>query len=288
MYNEIKKKRLILIRDYYELFVQLQIISVMCIVEIEGYAVGRPVDDRGLPPDSAAASALLDTKIVKVGDSSLLPLSSPNDAMEIRLLSSPLPTTAEKKKGKGRRHRRHNRRNHKSQTGLQRWKMIAGMSSFALSQLDYEIYLLAKTLENNGIPIPTSSLLHPSPSSLQPSDVTSAEEFNNLDCCPSYQFTYKSAVAPDINGLTVFLAGHGEDYNSSAIQTFNGVNCFPHVVNKPCRFLFQLHPDAVCAQKYSYTRALLKNAKGDQSAPDNSGATADIRVPSGCQCEIPI
>ena len=92
----------------------------------------------------------------------------------------------------------------------------------------------------------------------------------------------------DENRQGVFLAGYGEDSNSSAIQTFNGVNCFPHVVNKPCRFLFQLHPDAVCAQKYSYTRALLKNAKGDQSAPDNSGATADIRVPSGCQCEIPI
>ena len=260
---------------------------------MEGYAVGRTGGDRGLPPDSAAASALVDAKIVKVDDSSLLPSSSsPNDAMEIRLLSSPLPTTAvaiKNKKGKGRRHRRHNRRNNrKSQTGLQRWKTIAGMSSIALSQLDYEIYLLAKTLESNGIPIPTSSLLHPSSSSLQPNDVTSVEEFNNLDCCRSYQFTYKSAVAPEINGLTVFLAGHGEDYSSSAIQTFNGVNCFPHVVNKPCRFLFQLHPDAVCVQKYSYTRALLKNAKGDQSGPDNSGATADIRVPSGCQCEIPI
>ena len=259
---------------------------------MEGYAVGRAADDRILPPYSAASALVVTSgnKIVKVGDSSPLPSSSPNDAMEIRLLSSPLLSAAEKKKGKGRRHRRHNRRNHKSQTGLQRWKMIAGMSSLSLSQLDYEIYLLAEIIETHGIPIPTSSLLHPSSTSLlqQPNDITSAEEFNNLNCCPSYQFTYKLVVGIDENRQGVFLAGYGEDSNSSAIQTFNGVNCFPHVVNKPCRFLFQLHPDAVCVQKYSYTRALLKNAKGDQSAPDNSGATADIRVPSGCQCEIPI
>jgi len=254
--------------------------------KVEGYSTSGdhvllPSDHADLPVAATLLVTSDDKKILQVdkGDPTLSD-PSPNGDVEIH------SSFNANRKGKGRHHRRR-RRNHKSNKleREQRWKMIAGMSSIALSQQDYEIYRLAKTLESNGIAIPKSSLLHPSSSSKQqtPNDAyILSGAVDNLNCCPSYQFTYKSSVGVDVYGGAVFLAGYGEDYNSPAIQTFHGTKCFPHVVNKPCRFLFQLHPDAICVQKYSYTRALKQSLNGD------AAATADIRVPGGCQCEIPV
>ena len=260
----------------------------MC-AETEGYSLKilKGVDHHFTARDSAPT----DTAPLVISDNILHSTpSSVGALMEFRSAAS-----TGKKIEKGLRHRRH--RNGKSKDGNRHWEMVAGMSSSVIAQLDQEILLLGKIIESYGISIPSSSLLHPSHhqqkhDALPKPSSTSGDD--NLNCCPSYQATFKATVGTDVNGEAVYLAGYNQ-HDDTLVQTFHAIRCFPHVVNKPCRFIN--HQDgaqtaAMCVQKFSFTPALTSDYENGGDVDDDDAGVQNnatqIRVPSGCQCEIPI
>jgi len=212
--------------------------------------------------------------------------STPSPVGALMEIGSALASTDEKKE-KGRRHRRHRDR----KSTVAHWKMVAEVSSIVVSQLDEEILLLSKIIQRNGISIPSSSLLHPfynSQKRVSPKKSPTSSGPDNLNCCPSYQATFKATVGTDVNGETVYLAGYNQ-HDDTLVQTFHAVRCFPHVVNKPCRFLPTTngHQTATCVQKFSYTHAFTMDYENNDNDAGVQNST-QIRIPTGCQCEIPL
>ncbi|XP_034933787.1 uncharacterized protein [Chelonus insularis] len=128
------------------------------------------------------------------------------------------------------------------------------------------------------------------------------ESGNPVDCCPSTVEVIQPTGGRNRQGLYVELYRDAEN-----IQSFYEISCNDTVENKPCRFIDRkLANQSRCVQKYSYSYALIRDAKFADSetyfehhrhrhknhhhfptlGADSPWKLDFIRVRSGCSCEV--